>query len=168
MDALKNTLPRMNIHAWMTWHLNIQHRFTCGYKQHKYPESKDLSHRAFRTQTKVGSTSLSPLDDHSCITAIGSNQFQDLPHEVGPPRGSFLTDKRSSDSETLPVQHRSKDWWREEQQVLHHVGPFPFSFPVETAFWKIFFFFILSVNSMCRLYEEYTLFQLATCHSSLT
>lgn len=56
MDALKNTLPRMNIHAWMTLYLDIQHRFTFSYKQCKYPEPKDLSLRAFRTQIKADST----------------------------------------------------------------------------------------------------------------
>lgn len=56
MDALKNILPRVNIHAQMTLYLDNQHRFTFSYKQCKYLEPKDLSLRAFRTQTKANST----------------------------------------------------------------------------------------------------------------
>lgn len=124
MDALRNVLPRMNIHVWMTLYLDTQHRLTLSYKQCNYSEPKDVSLKALRTQTKAEAPALSLPDDQSCITAPGSNQFQALPHDVWSPRLSFRINKWPSNSETLPA-HSTGTSTDQERREASTSPPWP-------------------------------------------
>lgn len=108
VDALKNTLPRMNIHANIICEWHYIWTFSTGL--HLVTNNANIQNpkiwvlELLEHRSKQTAPALSPVDDRSCITAPGSNQFQDLPHEVGSPRASFLIDERPPDSETLPPQ----------------------------------------------------------------